>query len=201
MNRPPITVECAGVMARAKRRADYARVWVDFDASQWFTADEDDLTPGIQVDRSGKLRFAVASGSTLAQYAWQKIWYHLHGGLTTDQSIYGVSFDWRSSGALTFGVYEVDVPYRGAAWAGLGSAGGATQATPVSQNYTCSAGKHGLMILVCYNNAHTATSDEFIEFSELRVYGQDGDPSIGDALTDILVAPGLADSFYSRSVG
>lgn len=201
MDRPPVTVEAAGVLSRAKRRQDFCRVWVDFDTGQWYAGEGDGMTPGIQLDRSGKLRFAAASGSTFANDAYTELWYHIHGGVSTEQDIYGLSFSWRSSGTMTWVAYEVPTPYSGAVFTQLGTAGGATQAAPLDVNYTCTDARYGLALRVKYAVGKTLTADEFVEFSNLRVYGQSGDPSIGDSLTDILVGTGLADSFSSESVG
>ena len=198
--RQPIKIEAAGLLARAKRRREYCQVFVDFDSGQWYTAELDDMSPGIQVDRAGRLRFACAKGSVMATNSYHSLWYHLHGGLSVEQDIYGVSFTWRSLGTLTWTVYETDLPIAGASWASLGSGGGSTHAAPESVNYNCSAGKRGLTLQVRYASGKTLSADEWIEFSGLRVRGQSGDPSIGAALSGILVGAGLAGSYYSKTV-
>ena len=200
MQRPPITVEAAGLLARAKRRKDYCHVFVDFDSGQWYAAERDDMSPGIQLDRAGKLRFAAAQGSVFANNAYTEIWYHLHGGLSTEQDIYGISFDWRSLGTMTWTVYEDTEASTASSWASLGSDGGSTHASPETVNYNCSAAMRGLAIRVAYVSGKTLAVDEWVEFSELRVRGQAGDISIGAALTGILVASGLATSYRSDSV-
>lgn len=200
MQRPPITVEAAGMLSLAKRRKDYCRVFVDFDTGQWYGAERDDMTPGIQLERAGRLRFAAAAGSVFADSSYQELWYHLHGGLSTEQDIYGVSFDWRSLGTMTWIAYEVATPYDGASFVQLGTGGGSSNPTPDSVNYTCSASMYGLALRVQYTSGKTLSADEWMEFSELRVYGQSGEGTIGTALTGILVTTGLADSYYSGSV-
>ena len=200
IDRPPITVEAAGLLARAKRRKDYCHVFVDFDSGQWYTAERDDMSPGIQLDRAGRLRFACAQGSVMATASYQELWYHLNGGLSVEQDIYGISFDWRSLGTMTWQVYETALPIEGASWASLGTDGGSTHSSPESVNYNCSAGMRGLAIRVKYVGATTPGTDEWVEFSELRVRGQAGDISIGAALTGILVGTGLATSYESASV-
>jgi len=201
VDRPPITIDAAGMLSRAKRRQDYCRVWVDFDSSQWYTPDGD-WSPGVQVDRSGHLKFAAASGSVFPAASYQALVYHLHGGLSTEQDIYGIAFDWSSYGTMIFSIMETDIPDDGCTWTLLTSGGGATNATPDSVALTCTAGMRGLRIGAGYYGAHELSDgDEWLKIANLRVFGQDGDPSIGGALTDILVDTGLADSYYSKSVG
>jgi hypothetical protein len=200
MDRPPITVEAAGLLARAKRRKDYCHVFIDFDSGQWYTAERDDMSPGIQLDRAGRLRFACAQGSVMATNSYTELWYHLHGGLSVEQDIYGISFDWRSLGTMTWEVYETDLPIEGASWTLLGTGGGSTHASPATVNYNCAAGQRGLAVRVKYAAGKTLSVDEWVEFSDLRVRGQSGDISIGAALSGILVASGLATSYSSVSV-
>ena len=200
LDRPPITVEAAGLLARAKRRKDYCHVFVDFDAGQWYAAERDDMSPGIQLDRAGRLKFACAQGSVMATASYTELWYHLNGGLSVEQDIYGISFDWRSLGTMSWYVYETDLPIEGCTWTQLGTGGGATNSTPDSVNYNCSAGMRGLAIRVKYAAGKTLSVDEWVEFAELRVRGQAGDITLGAALTGILVVSGLATSYHSDSV-
>jgi len=198
--RPPLTIEAAGTLARAKRRADYCHVFVDFDSGQWYTSENEGLSPGIQVDRVGRLRFACAQGSVMATASYTGLWYHLHGGLSVEQDIYGVSFNWRSLGTMTWKVYEIDVPVPAGSWTLLGTDGGSTHSSPERVSYTCSAGKRGLAINVSYAAGKTLSVDEYVDFSDLRVRGQAGDITLGAALSGILVASGLGTSYQSDSV-
>lgn len=200
IQKPPITIEAAGLLSLAKRRKDYCRVFVDFDPNQWVDASRSDMSPAIQLERYGKLRFDCAQGSSMASGAYTEIWYHLHNGLSDEQDIYGISFDWRSSGTMTWVVYEATEAVEGASWAQLGTDGGSTHSSPESINYNCSSGKRALAIRVKYNNMKTLSANEWIEINELRVRGQSGDITIGAALTGILVVSGLATSYQSDSV-
>jgi len=200
MQRPPITIEAAGTLARAKRRKDYCHVFTDFDLSQWYQSETDGASPGIQLDRSGHLKFACANGSVMPNGAWGELWYHLHGGLSTEQVIHSVALTWLSSGTMTWRLYEVALPILGCGWSLLGTDGGSTHATPESASFTCSAGMRGLALTCLYVSGKTLVADEYMRFTEVRVYGQSGDSTIADALTGILVGTGLADSYYSETV-
>jgi len=199
--RPPLTIEAAGMLARAKRRADYCHVFSDLDLAQWYTAELDGMSPGIQLDRSGHLKFGCANGSVMPNGAFQTLWYHLHGGLSTEQDIYSVGLTWTSLGTMTWKVYETDLPIVGCTWTQLGTDGGSTHGTPQYSAFTCSAGMRALALRVEYTAGKTLSADEHVRFTEIRVYGQCGDCSIGDALSGILVGTGLASSYHSDSVG
>jgi len=200
MQQPPITVEAAGLLSRAKRRQDYCRTWYDFDLDRWVTSNGD-WSPGIQIDRYGYLKFATANGSVMPASSYQGLTYHIHDGLSDVQTIYGVAFEWSSFGPMVWGVYETD-DVDGDVWTLLDSGGGATNSTPDTVGLTCSSGQYGLRIRVGYSSGKTLnTGDEWLKIASLRVYGQSGEPTIGDALTDILVTTGLASSYYSASVG
>ena len=200
--RPPITIECAGLLARAKRRQDYCRVWTDLDMGQWHEPDTTTVwTPGIAIQRSGFLQFAAASSSIFPASSYQALDYHLHGGLSTEQDIYGVSFEWTSLGTMKLRVYETALPDSAASWNELGEYGGATNASPDTVDLTCAAGMRGLRIEVGYDGGTTLSSgDEWLKIGNLRVHGQSGSATIGEALADILVDTGLATSYSSVSV-
>jgi hypothetical protein len=200
MQRPSLTIDAAGVLIRAKRRKDYCHVFSDFDLSQWYTAELDGMSPGIQLDRQGHLKFGCAQGSVMPNGSFQTLWYHLHNGLSTEQDIYAVGITFVSSGTMTWTAYETDLPIEGATWTALGSDGGSTHASPVNAVFICSAGMRALALKVEYVSGKTLSADEFVRFTEVRVYGQAGDSTIGAALEEILVGPGLADSYYSDSV-
>ena len=202
MQRPPITIEAAGTLARAKRRKDYCHVFADFDLSQWYVDDYPGYpaSPGIQLDRSGHLKFEAASGSVFPTNANSFLVYHLHGGLSTEQVIHSVALTWTSLGSMYWRVYETVLPHESASWSMLGGDGGTTHASPEYVAYTCSAGIRGLGIFIFYDHTHTLTFDEYVRFTNVTVYGQSGDCSIGDALSGILVGTGLADSYYSATV-
>jgi len=200
MERPLIAIDAAGTLARAKRRQDYCRVWADFETTQWYSP-IGDWTPGIQIDRAGVLKFAAANGSVFPAESWVALDYHLHAGLSTEQDIYGVAFDWSSLGAMELEVYETELPDEAAVWSELDTYGGATNATPDSVTLTCSAGMRGLRVVVGYTGGHTLSAgDEWLKIANLRVLGQSGAASIGSALEDIMVTTGLAGSYYSKSV-
>jgi hypothetical protein len=200
MQRPPITIEAAGMLTRAKRRKDYCHVFSDFDLAQWYTAEVDGMSPGIQLDRQGHLKFGCASGSIMPGGASQSLWYHLHGGLSVEQDIYAVAVTFVSSGAMVWEIAETALPGPGASFASLGSDGGSTHASPVTTLFTCSAGMRGISLDVYYASPRTLSANEHVTFTEVRVYGQSGDSTIGAALTGILVGTGLADSYSSGSV-
>lgn len=201
LERPPITIDAAGTLARAKRRQDFCHTWVDFDAAQWYTPDGS-WTPGIRVDRSGYVKASAASGSVFPAASYQALVYHLNGGLSEHQDIYGLAFDWSSLGTMALGVYETDIPDDGCTWTLLQAYGYSTNSTPDSVTLTCSSGKRGLRLLMGYDSTKTLSSgDEWMKVANLRVFGQSGNPTIGSALDDILVTTGLASSYYSKSVG
>jgi hypothetical protein len=201
MDRPPLTIEAAGMLSRAKRRQDYARIWMDLDTAQWYTP-EGDWSPGIQVERFGALKFAAADNSIFPVESWQTLDYHLHGGLSTEQDIYGLAFEWSSLGTMELEVFETDLPDDTAVWAPLGTYGGSTNASADSVTLTCSAAMRGLRITVGWTGTKTLSGgDEWLKIGNLRVLGQSGSASIGTALTDILVDTGLAGSYSSGSVG
>jgi hypothetical protein len=201
MDRPPLTIEAAGMLSRAKRRQDFCNLWVDFDTTQWF-APTGNWTPGIRVDQSGFLKFSAANGSAFPAASYQALVYHLHNGLSVEQDIYGLAFDWSSLGTMALGVYEATIGDDSASWGLLQAYGYSTNSTPDSVTLTCSAGKRALRILVGYDSSTTLTGgDQWMKIEKLRVYGQDGAASIGTALTDTLVGTGLASSYESVSVG
>jgi len=201
MDRPPITIEAAGMLSRAKRRQDFCRVWADLDTAQWYTP-EGDWTPGIQVERLGVLKFAAANGSVFPAESWQTLDYHLNSGLSVEQDIYGLAFDWSSLGTMELEVYETDLPDETAVWTELDTYGGSTNASPDSVTLTCSAGMCGLRIKVGWTLTKTLSGgDEWLKIANLRVLGQSGSASIGTALADALVGTGLASSYSSESVG
>jgi len=200
MQRPPITIEAAGTLARAKRRKDYCHVFADFDLSQWYPSEQEGASPGVQLDRSGHLEFACANGSVMPNNSWGGLWYHLHGGLSTEQVIHSVTLTWLSSGTMTWWLHEVDLPILGCGWSLLGTDGGSTHATPESASFTCSAGMRGLSLTSVYVSGKTLAADEYMRFTNVTVYGQSGACSIGDALSGILVGTGLADSYQSNTV-
>ena len=199
--RPPITIEAAGLLARAKRRQDYCRVWTDLDMGQWYAPDADDFwSPGITIQRLGYILVAAASSSIFPASSYQALDYHLHGGLSTEQDIYGVSFQWSSLGPMKLRVYETALPDSAASWNKLGEYGGATNASPDVVDLTCTAGMRGLRISVGYDSGHTLSADEWLKIGDLRVHGQSGTATIGEALADILVDTGLGTSYSSETV-
>jgi len=196
-----LDIECAGPAERLKRRGDFAWVYSDADLDQWYGAEWDTLTPGIQVSQQGVLKFAAASGSVFPANSFQEVWYWLHRGLSTEQGIYSIEFIWSSLGTMTWQVFEAATPAITSSWAALGTAGGgSTHSSPSAVYLTCSAGTRALAIRVGWAGGKTLTYNEWVKFGLLRVNGQAGDISIGTALESILVAPGLADSYYSVSL-
>ena len=98
-------------------------------------------------------------------------------------------------------VYETALPDSAASWNELGEYGGATNASPDTVDLTCAAGMRGLRIEVGYDGGTTLSSgDEWLKIGNLRVHGQSGSATIGEALADILVDTGLATSYSSVSV-
>lgn len=197
---PPISVECTGMLARAKRRKDYARVFADADLGQWFGAEWENLTPGIQITRPGNLVFAAASGSVFPAASYQAVWYWLHSGLVSDQDISTVTFEWTSVGTMTWEVFEASEASVSTSWTLLDSGGGSTQSTPVAETITCSTGTQAVAIRCGWAATATLTYDNRVRIGRLQVNGQVDEATIGSALEDILVTPGIADSFYSASV-
>jgi hypothetical protein len=206
MDRPPLTIEAAGMLSRAKRRQDYCRVWVDMETNQWVApahpAPTADWSAGINVEQSGFIKFAAANGSVFPAYSYQALVYHLHNGLSVEQDIYALSFDWSSYGTIGVGVYEAESESTSPTWSLLGAYGYSTNSTPDSVVLPCSTGMRALRLISGYDSSKTLSSgDEWIKIANLRVYGQDGAASIGTALTDTLVGTGLASSYESVSVG
>lgn len=198
--RPPITVEAAGMLARAKRRQDYCELFVDYDFEQWYQAEWDDVCPGINVVRSGSLRFVAAFGSTFSPWQANELWYWLHKGMDTAQTISSVSFEWTAYGSMVWQVYEATLPSTSATWTLLGSGGGSGQYTREAESFTCSAGKRGLALKVGYPSTKQMNTDEWVNISKLRVLCSATEPTVGEALAGVLVETGIATSYYSKTV-
>lgn len=195
-----IEVECAGPVEILARDAEYARVFCDVDLAQWAQSEWEGLTPGIAITRLGDLVFAAASGSVFPADSYQAVWYWLHNGLVPSQHISKLLFDWTSVGAMTWEVLAAAEASVGASWASLDSGGGTTTSTPTSEAITCPAGTRALAIRVGWADGRTLTYDERVTLSRVRVLGQTEEMPVAAALAEILLVPGVTDSFVSHTL-
>jgi len=195
-----VAVNCVGIWDDLKRRDDFCWAGADYDYEQWYTAERDDNCPGINVQRTGSLRFIAPLMSYFTPWSATELWYWLHNGLDTAQAIHHVAFNWVNLGSMKWWLYETTLPSAAATWTLLGSGGGSDSLTRTSESFACSAGVRGLALKVGYESGKQLSMDEWLLISRLGVICQATEPTVGSALEAILTGTDLADSYYSATV-